>query len=210
MIRVCIVDDHAIVRRGLKQILSGTKDMALAEEATDGEELLEKARRKKWDVTLLDLSMPGRGGLDVLKQFKSEYPKRPVIVLTMHSEDQYAVRVFRAGADGYLTKESVPDKLIDAIRLVASGRKYISPHIAEKLAWEVGACKGKLPHENLSDREYQVMCMLAAGKTVSMIADELSLSVKTISTNRTRILGKMSMKNNAEIISYGMAHKLVF
>ncbi len=209
MIRVCIVDDHAIVRQGLKQILSETKDMALAEEATDGEELLRKARRKKWDVTLLDLSMPGRGGLDVLKQFKSEYPKRPVIILTMHSEDQYAVRVFRAGADGYLTKESVPDKLIDAIRTVAGGHKYISPEIAERLAAEVGGAKGKLPHECLSDREYQVMCMLAAGKTVGMIAGELSLSVKTISTNRTRLLAKMRMKNNAELIQYGMAHKLV-
>ncbi len=209
MIRVCIVDDHAIVRKGLKHILSRTKDIVLAEEAGDGEELLKKARHNNWDVTLLDLSMPGRGGLDVLKQFKSEYPKRPVLILTMHSEDQYAVRVFRAGADGFLSKESVPDKLIDAIRTVAGGHKYISPRIAEKLALEVGGAKGKLPHENLSDREYQVMCMLAVGKTVGMIADELSLSVKTISTNRTRLLGKMRMKNNAEIIQYGMAHKLV-
>lgn len=209
MIRVCVVDDHSIVREGLKQVLSKHSDVVLVEEAASAEELLEKARTGRWDVTLLDLSMPGRGGLDVLRQLKTEHPRRGVLVLTMHSEDQYAVRVFKAGADGYLTKESVPGSLVDAIRTVAGGHKFISPRIAEKLALEIGAVSQKLPHERLSNREYEVMRSLARGVSVGEIAGGLGLSVKTISTNRARILKKMGFENNAELTGYAVRHKII-
>lgn len=209
MIKILIADDHAIVRRGLKQILTETADMVVAGEAHNGQELLEKMRSDQWDVIVLDISMPGRGGLDILKQLKSERPKLPVLMLTIHPEDQYAVRVLRAGASGYLTKESAPDHLVEAIRKVARGGKYISPHLAERLAFNLEPISERPLHEALSDREFQVLRLIASGKTVKEIGEELSLSVKTISTYRTRILEKMKMKNNAEMTHYAIQQKLV-
>ena len=204
MIRVVIADDHPIVRAGLRQILSEDRDIEVAGEAGDGNMLLEQVRRHDFDVVLLDLTMPGPDGLDVLKQLKIEYPGLPVIILTVHPESQYALRILRAGASGYLTKESAPDELIGAIRKVHRGGKYISVSLAEKIAFALDAGTEQKPHETLSDREYQVLCLLAAGKTVTEIAEELSLSVKTISTYRARILEKMRMKTNAELIHYAI------
>ena len=171
--------------------------------------LISKIREKNFDVVILDITMPHMDGLDVLKQLKIEKPKLPVIVLSIHPEDQYALRVLKAGASGYVTKASAPDELINAIRKVHRGGKYISPSIAEKLAFQLDANFEEMPHEALSDREYQVLCMLASGKTVTEIADELALSVKTVSTYRSRILEKMDMKNNAELIHYAVQNKLV-
>jgi DNA-binding NarL/FixJ family response regulator len=170
---------------------------------------MDKVRVGDWDVVILDISMPGRGGLEILKQLKSELPKIHVLVLTMHPEDQYAIRVFKAGASGYLTKESAPEQLVAAIRKVARGGKYVSPHLAEKLAYDLETSSDKPLHETLSDREYQVMRMIASGKTVGNMAEELSLSVKTISTYRARILKKMKMKNNAELTHYVIRKNLV-
>jgi DNA-binding NarL/FixJ family response regulator len=209
MIRLLIADDHAVVRKGLKQIVAETSDMVVGGEAANGQEVLELSLNDHWDVVLLDIGMPGRGGIDVLKQLKSERPNLPVLVLSVYPEEQYAVRALRAGASGYLTKESAPEDLIAAIRKVAQGGKYVSASLAEKLASELGTDTERPIHEKLSDREYQVILMIAAGKTVKEIADELSLSVKTISTNRTRALDKMGMKNNAEIARYVAKHELI-
>ena len=209
MIKIIIVDDHAVVRKGLKQIFDETMDIKVVDEANSGAELLEKAQTGKFDVVLLDISMPGRDGLDILKEFKLLRPNVPVLIFTMYPEEQYAVRVIKAGASGYINKENEPEILIQAIRKVALGRKYISPHLAELLAsnLEVG---GEAPvHETLSDREFQVMCLIASGKSVSEIANELSLSMNTISTYRLRILEKMGMKNNAEIIHYAIRNQLI-
>jgi two-component system invasion response regulator UvrY len=209
MIRIIIADDHPIVRAGMKQVISEASDLVVADEAGDGHKLLSKIRAEKFDVVILDITMPHMDGLDVLKQLKIEQPKLPVIVLSIHPEDQYALRVLKAGASGYVTKASAPDELINAIRKVFRGGKYISPSIAEKLAFQLDADFEEMPHESLSDREYQVLCMLASGKTVTEIADELALSVKTVSTYRARILEKMDMKNNAELIHYAIQNKLV-
>jgi len=209
VIRIMIADDHRIVREGLKQILAETPDMIVVDEASNGQEVLGKVWENDYDVVLLDISMPGRSGLDILKQLKNERPKLAVLVLSMYSEEQYAIRALRAGASGYMTKESAPDELIEAIRKVSTGRKYISPTVAEKLAVSLEANDERPAHENLSDREYQVMCMIASGKTIKTIADELSLSVKTVSTYRTRILEKMRMKNNAELTHYSIQNRLV-
>ena len=209
MIRIIIADDHPIVRAGMKQIISEAADLMVADEADDGRKLLAKIRAESFDLVILDISMPHKDGMDVLKQLKVEKPKLPVIVLSIHPEDQYALRVLKAGASGYVTKTSAPDELINAIRKVCRGGKYISPAIAERLAFQLGSDFGKLPHEALSDREYQVLFMLASGKTVSEIAAELALSVKTVSTYRTRILEKMNLKNNAELIHYAFQNKLV-
>ncbi|MGE5301179.1 MAG: response regulator [Acidobacteriota bacterium] len=209
MIRILIADDHRIVREGLKQILAETPDMIVVDEASNGQEVLGKVWENDYDVVLLDISMPGRSGLDILKQLKNERPKLAVLVLSMYSEEQYAIRALRAGASGYMTKESAPDELIEAIRKVSTGRKYISPTVAEKLAVSLEANDERPAHENLSDREYQVMCMIASGKTIKTIAGELSLSVKTVSTYRTRILEKMRMKNNAELTHYSIQNRLV-
>jgi DNA-binding NarL/FixJ family response regulator len=209
MIRLLIADDHAVVRKGLKQIVAETSDMVVGAEAANGQEVLELSLHDDWDVVLLDIGMPGRGGIDVLKQLKSEKPNLPVLVLSVYPEEQYAVRALRAGASGYLTKESAPEDLIAAIRKVAQGGKYVSDSLAEKLAFELGPDVERPIHEKLSDREYQVILMIAAGKTVKEIADELSLSVKTISTNRTRALNKMGLKNNAEIARYVAKHELI-
>lgn len=209
MIKILIADDHAIVREGLKQIVAETSDIVVADEASTGHEVLDKVRANDYDVVVLDISMPGGDGLNILKQIKREIPKLSVLVLSMHPEEQYAVRVLKAGAAGYLTKESAPDELISAIRKVATGRKFVSSFLAEKLALDLESDRGTLPHEMLSDREYQVMCMIASGKRTKEIAEELYLSIKTISTYRSRILEKMRMKNNAELTHYAVKQGLV-
>ncbi|HAR99170.1 MAG TPA: DNA-binding response regulator [Syntrophus sp. (in: bacteria)] len=209
MIRILVVDDHTIVRQGLKQILGEEKDMNVVEEASNGQEALQKIGKSEYDCVLLDISMPGRSGLEVLKDIKVLRPKLPVLILSMHSEELYAIRALRAGASGYLTKASASEELIGAIRKVAAGRKYVSTSLAEKLAVELDADASKPPHETLSDREYQVMIMLASGKTVKEIADEVCLSVKTISTYRTRIMEKMNLKKNAELTLYAIQHHLI-
>ena len=209
MIKILIADDHAIVREGLKQIVSETTDIAVKGEAINGQQVIELVRTNDWDVVLLDIAMPGRGGIDTLKQLKLEKPTLPVLVLSMYPEEQYAVRALKAGASGYLTKESAPEELIAAIQKVSHGGKYISSSLAEKLAIGVGKEIEKPLHEKLSDREYQVVLMLASGKTVKEIADELSLSIKTISTNRARALRKMGMKTNAELTYYVIKQGLI-
>ena len=178
-------------------------------EAQNCQEVLELVRKQDWDIVVLDITMPGRGGLDVLKELKHEHPKLPVLMLSVHSEDQYAVRALKAHASGYLTKDSAPEELLNAIRKILRGGKYVSPSLAEKLAFDLETETEKPLHETLSDREYQVMLMIASGKTVSQIAVELSLSVKTIDTYRTRILEKMKMKTNAELMHYVIKNKLV-
>ena len=209
MIRILIADDHAIFREGLKHILSECADVNVAAEAKNGQEVLEKIWHDKYDMVLLDISMPGMSGLEVLKQLKIEKPKLPVLVLSMHPEEQYAVRVLRAGASGYLTKESAPDELITAIRKISQGRKYITSSLAERLASEMEIDSEKPPHETLSDREYQVLRKIAAGKTITQIAENLSLSIKTVSTYRTRIMEKMNMKTTAELMHYAINHHLI-
>jgi two-component system, NarL family, invasion response regulator UvrY len=208
MIRVLIADDHAVVREGLKQILLENFEAVKIGEAKNAEEILEMTRKQDWDVVTLDVAMPGKNGLDVLKQMKRKYPRIPVLVLSVYPEDQYAVRVLQAGASGYMTKESAPDELVYAVRRVLKGGKYISPLLAEKLAESLGTDIKKLPHESLSDREYEVLRMIGSGKTVSEIANDLSLSVKTISTYRGRVLYKMKMKTNAELMRYAILNKL--
>ena len=208
-IRVLIADDHAIVRQGLKQILSETSDLIIAGEAEDGSEAIHLARDKRWDVFLLDVSMPSRNGIDVLKQLRREFPRQPVLILSMHSEEQYAVRAIKAGAAGYLTKQSAPELLVTAIRQVASGKKFISPTLAEQLAAAISDDGDKLPHERVTDREYQVLVRIASGKTLTRIAEELNLSVKTVSEYRKRLLDKMRLDTTAELIRYGIEHSLV-
>jgi DNA-binding NarL/FixJ family response regulator len=209
MIKVLVADDHPVVREGLKQILSEAQDIKVTAEAEDGHEILDKARNQEFDVIVLDITMPGMMGLDVLKQLKSEKPELPVLILSMHPEEQYAIRVLRAGASGYLTKGSAPDKLTEAIRKLYRGGRYVSSSLAERLAAELGGDLTKLPHQTLSDREYQVMCLIASGKTVTQVAEQLALSVKTVSTYRTRILEKMRMQSNAELTHYAIENKLV-
>jgi len=209
MIRVCVVDDHAVVREGLKRIIAENPGMAVTAEAGDGLEAMRVIQSQPCDVDLLDITMPNKSGLDVLKQLHAESPRLPVLVLSMHSEDQYAIRMLRAGAAGYLTKESAPSKLVQAIRKVVRGGRYVSATLAEKLVYDLDSNSTKAPHEVLSDREYQVLCMIASGKTVTMIAGELLLSVKTISTYRVRILEKLAMKNNAELTRYAIKEGLV-
>jgi two-component system, NarL family, invasion response regulator UvrY len=209
MIKVCVVDDHAVIREGLKRIIAENSGMVVTAEASDGNEAIRVIQSQPCDVVLLDITMPNKSGLDVLKQLHFHSPRLPVLVLSMHSEDQYAVRVLRAGAAGYLTKESAPQKLIQAIRKVVRGGKYVSQTLAEKLVYDLNADSSKAAHEILSDREYQVLCMIASGKTVTMIAEELELSVKTVSTYRVRILEKLNMKNNAELTRYAIKEGLV-
>ena len=209
MIRVFIADDHGIVRKGMKQILSRTPDIEVAGEASTGQEALEKIWANNFDVVILDISLPGRNGLEILKQIKSQQPKLPVLILSMYPEDQYAVRVLKAGAAGYLTKESDKSELIEAIRRIAQGKKYITPELAERLADELKPGADKAPHDRLSDREYHLLCLIAKGKNTKEIAAELSLSIKTIGTHRASLLDKMEMKSNAELTHYAIQHKLV-
>lgn len=209
MISVLIADDHTVVRQGLKQILSNDAQLRVVGEAATGDEVLSLVESLQVDALVLDISMPGKNGLDVLKELKRTHPSLPVLVLSMHPEDQFAIRILRAGAAGYVTKESAPDELIGALRKVCSGGKYVSPQLAEKLAIFIEQEQSGPPHEQLSDREYQVLRMLALGKTVSEIADELLLSAKTISTYRTRVLEKMKMTTNAELTRYALQNQLV-
>lgn len=209
MTRILIADDHAILRKGLRRILLEMDEGYDADEASNGHEVLEKIKERDYDLILLDISMPGLNGLDALKQIKAENPKLPVLILTMHPEEQYALRALKAGASGYLTKESVPDELMNAIRKILRGGKYLSNSLAERLAFAIDEKTEKLPHERLSDREYQVFCLIASGKGLTEIAEAMSLSVKTVSTYRSRILDKMKMKSNAELIHYAIKNKLV-
>ena len=207
-IRVLIADDHAIVRQGLRQILSDTPDLTVAGEAENGVQAVQMVRNGEWDVVLMDVSMPDRNGIDALKLIKKEFPRLPVLILSMYPEEQYAIRALKAGASGYLTKQRAPELLVTAIRQVASGKKYVSPSLAEELANAIGEDSERLPHEKLSDREYQTLCMIASGKTPAEIAEALNLSVKTVSVYRARLLEKMNLRNNAELTHYGLKHGL--
>jgi two-component system invasion response regulator UvrY len=209
VLRILIADDHPVFRRGLRQIIEESPDLVVAGEATNGAEALMLARKDDYDVVLLDITMPLKSGVDVLSQFKREKPALPVLMLSMHPEEQYAVRSLKAGASGYLTKESAPEELVAAIRKVSAGGKYVSASLAEHLASIVLEERELLPHETLSRREYQVMCLIASGRTVSEVARELALSVKTVSTYRARVLEKLHVKNNAEIMRYATHNQLV-
>jgi DNA-binding NarL/FixJ family response regulator len=209
MIKVLIADDHAIVRRGLKQIVEESPDIRVSGEAGDSRQVLEAVRSKPWDVLVLDITMPGRSGLDILKEIKEINPRLPILVLSMHAEEQFATRALKSGASGYLPKDSAPDELVKAIRKVYGGGKYISASQAEKLVHLLDAGTAQPLHESLSDREYEVLRQIASGKTVTQIAEELRLSVKTISTYRARILEKMRMQNSAELTHYAIKNRLV-
>ena len=209
MTRILIADDHAVVRRGLKQILYEAFPFAHLEEATDTAELLKRVREQQWDMVISDLSMPGENVLDAVRRIKQDFPKLPVLVLSIYPEELYAIRSIKAGASGYLRKDSHPDILLDAVRKVLSGKRYITPKVAEKLASVVEKYGEKAPHEILSDREFEIFKLIASGKTISEIADNFSLSVSTISTYRTRILTKMNSKTNADLTLYAMEHKLL-
>jgi DNA-binding NarL/FixJ family response regulator len=205
--RVLIADDHAIVRKGLRQIAEESGKISV-DEAANGQEALDKLRQDRWDALVLDISMPGRHGLDVLQAVRDLQPQLPVLILSMHPEEQYAMRVLKAGASGYMNKDTAPGELVQAIQKIVNGGKYISATLAEKLAYEISGDSDKLPHEKLSDREYRVLVMIGAGKSVSQIAEELSLSVKTVSTYRSRLLEKMNLNNNADLIRYVIDHNL--
>ena len=208
MIRLVIADDHTIMREGLKRILDGAEDIEVVGEAIDGFEVLSHIRKGGFDLLVLDLSMPGRSGVELIRQIKEETPKLPVLVLTMHEEEQYAIRAIRAGARGYLTKESAGTQLLTAIRKVASGRPYISSEVAEQLALDAMPSDEDFPHKKLSDREFEVFSLIVNGKTITEIAELLHLSAKTISTHKTRILFKMGMNSLAELVHYAVAHRL--
>lgn len=207
--KVLIADDHAIVRRGLKDILQEGFPLAEIDEVGDADDLLKKVFKQEYDVVISDLSMPGRSGLEALQQLRQYNSKTPVLILSIYPEDQYAVRVLKAGASGYLNKDLAPEELVNAVNRVLTGRKYITPSIAEKLAETFDLHSEKSLHEHLSDREFEVMKMLASGKSVSDIGTILHLSVTTISTYRSRILSKMNMKSNAELTQYSIEHKLI-
>lgn len=208
MIKILIADDHAIVRQGLKQTVADQHDMNVTGEARDAAETLGLVREAAFDVVVLDITMPDKSGLELLKELKSELPKLPVLILSMHAEEQFAVRALKAGAAGYITKQSAPKELIRAIRKVHRGGKYVSPSMGETLAFALGGDNESALHERLSDREFQVMCMIAAGKTLVEIADELTLSEKTVGTYRVRLLEKMGMRRNAELIRYVVENNL--
>jgi DNA-binding NarL/FixJ family response regulator len=209
MIQILIVDDHAILRRGLKEILEREfRDVSIGGAGT-AEQALTQLGSEKWDLVILDITMPGRSGIDVLRHLKALRPKLPVLVLSMHPEDQYGKRVLKAGASGYMNKESAPEELIKAVRKLLSGGRYVSPTLAETLAVDLGRDDATPAHERLSDREFEVLRKMASGKTVGQIAQELHLSVPTVSTYRARILEKMGMSNTAELIRYAVSHHLV-
>lgn len=208
--RIIIADDHALIRKGLKEILQQVEGLLLLDEAQNGSELLLKIEENDYDIIVLDISMPGKSGLDILKDLRNIKPEIPVLILSVYPEEQYAIRVLKAGAAGYLTKDSAPDELVSAIKKIVNGGKYISASLAEMLASEVkGGGVIKQPHENLSDREFQVMKMLAVGKTIKEISEELFLSPKTVSTYRTRIYVKMKFDSKAELTGYAMKNGLV-
>jgi two-component system, NarL family, invasion response regulator UvrY len=209
MTRVLLVDDHAVVRRGLKEILGEALADAVFEEAGSGAEALAKARTDDWNVVILDFSLPDRNGLDVLKELRQRLPRLPVLVLSMHPEEQFAVRALRAGAAGYVTKKTAAVDLVTAVRKVLSGGRYVSPSLAERLAVEIRSGTEKAPHETLSDREYQVFRLLAMGNTVKQIGETLSVSPQTVSTHRSRILEKMGLATNAELTQYAIQNRLL-
>jgi two-component system invasion response regulator UvrY len=209
MIHAIIADDHAVVRRGLKELLTESGRIEVSGEAGTAREVLDHVRTQPCDVLILDINLPDKSGLDLLPELKHEWPDLPVLILTVSSEDQFAIRALRAGASGYLTKASAPSQLVDAVQKVVEGGRYISPAVAERLAAIVGSDSDLPPHETLSNREYQVTRMLASGKTVSEIAEEMNLSVKTISTYRSRVLEKMGMRTNAELTYYAVRNQLV-
>ena len=209
MIRLVIADDHTIMREGLKRILEGADDIEVVGEAVDGFEVLARVRQGGFDVLMLDLSMPGRSGVELIRQIRDEVPKLPILILTMHEEEQYAIRAIRAGARGYLTKESAGTQLLSAIRKVAAGRPYISNEVAEQMAMDVMPSSDDFPHKKLSDREFEVFTLLVSGKTITEIAEQLHLSAKTVSTHKTRILLKMGMSSLAELVQYAVAHHLL-
>ena len=208
MIGVFIADDHPVVRQGIRQIVASTDDIKVVDEATTGHEALERLAASTCDLVLLDLSLPDIDGLDLLKQLRREHPRRPILILTMHSEDQFALRALKAGASGYLTKESAPGELVDAVRKVVAGGRYISQRLAETLAAHLGPDAEKPAHERLSDREYQVLRLIAAGRSTRDISAQLALSMKTISTYRARLLDKMGMKTSAELTAYAVRFHL--
>lgn len=209
MMRILLADDHAILRRGLIAILGREFENTVCGEAENAQQVLELARRQDWDLVILDISMPDRSGIEVLTDLKAARPKVPVLVLSVHPEGQYGKRVLRAGASGYMNKNSAPEELVKAIRKVLAGGRYVSPALAEKLAFDLDKDRPQLPHETLSQREFEVLRMIASGQTVSQIAEELHLSVATISTYRARILDKMKMSTTSEIMRYAFQNRLV-
>ncbi len=208
-LRILTIDDHAVVRNGIKRLFENRPWAAAFGEASNAQEAIKRVREQDWDIVVLDITLGDRSGIEVLKELKQERPKVPILVLSMHSEAQYARRAFKAGASGYITKDSLPDELANAILRVAAGGKYVSPALAESLVCEVGGDIGREPHERLTDREFEILLLIASGKTVSEIADKLSRSVKTISTYRARILEKMGMRTNAELTYYVVHNKLL-
>lgn len=208
MINILMVDDHAIVRAGLEQLLGDTPDLVVAGQAGSASEAFDQMRRRLWDVVVLDLSLPDCSGLEVLRRITSHFPTLPVLILSMHAEEQYAIRLLRMGALGYLTKESAPEQLVSAIRTVARGDRYVSPTLAATLAVAHDPAQLEVRHATLSHREFQVMCLLASGKTPTEVADELGVSPKTVSTHRSRTLEKMRLKNTAELMQYALRHRL--
>ncbi|HQW92035.1 MAG TPA: response regulator transcription factor [Ferruginibacter sp.] len=209
MLRILIADDHHVVRKGLRQILLDEFPTSVIEDVADAEELIKKVMHAKWDVVISDLSMPGRSGLDALQQIKLSYPDLPVLILSIHPEEQYALRALKSGASGYLSKDAAPDELVKAVKKVMLGKKYISQAIAEKLANSFSSESLLSPHENLSDREFDVMKLLANGQSVSEIAERLSLSVTTVSTYRARVMVKMHLKSNSDLTRYAIEYKLI-
>jgi len=209
MIKVLIADDHGILRRGLKEILGREMEGAVCGEAKDAQEVLAKIQNDHWDLVILDLSMPGRSGLDALRDIKEMQPNLPILVLSMHSEDQYGKRILKAGASGYMNKESAPEELIKAIRKVLAGGRYVSPALAERIVLELNEDMTRPAHETLSDREFEVLRMIASGKTVTQIAEELHLSKATVSTYRKRILEKMKMTTTPQVMRYALSNHLV-
>ena len=209
MLKILVADDHAIVRQGVKQILADSHDMVVCDEASDGQEALDKALLNDYDVVLLDISMPGKNGLEVLRELGSQKPGLPVLILTMHAEQDYAMRVLRQGASGYITKQSAPEELMNAIHRVASGGKYVSPSLAEEMVSYLKIGEEPQPHSVLSEREHQVMCMIAAGRTVKEISEQMALSKRTIRTYRSRILKKMKVGSDAALIRYAVENRLI-
>ena len=209
MIKILIADDHAIVREGLKQIVAEESDMKVTGEAANASELFELLDKDSWEIVVLDINMPGKSGLEALKEMKVSYPETPVLILSMFSEDQYGLRAIKAGASGYLKKVSAPTELVLAIRKIVSGGKYINQSLAEKLADNVYVNNNKALHQNLSDREYQIMCFISSGKSAEKIAEELTISIHTVYSYRNRILDKMNLKSNVELTQYAIQNKLI-
>jgi DNA-binding NarL/FixJ family response regulator len=209
MIKILIADDHAIVREGLKQIVAEESDMKVTGEAANASELFELLNKDSWEIVVLDINMPGKSGLEALKEMKTRNIKVPVLILSMFSEDQYGLRAIKAGAAGYLKKVSAPTELVSAIRKIVGGGKYISPTLAEKLADSIDVNNKKALHQNLSDREYQIMCFISLGKSAEEIAEELAISIHTVYSYRNRILEKMHLKSNVELTQYAIQNKLI-